>query len=76
MPHPRNLEAAQGAIETYEDVLGESGARDEKEGIVDLITDLFHLADASGLRVHKLLETAKMHYEEEAGPIEEGRRRR
>lgn len=76
MPHPRNLQAAQEAVAAYEDTLGESGARDEKEGIVDLMTDLFFLADHYGLNANTILRLATMHYEEEAGPIKEGRRRR
>lgn len=76
MPHPRNLQAAQEAVAAYEDTLGESGARGEDEGIIDLITDLFHLADNYGLNANSILRKATMHYEDEAGPIKEGRRRR
>ena len=76
MPDSRGTQAAAVAIGAYERSLGESGARDEKEGIVDLITDLLHYGDEVGLNVASLLRTATTHYEDEAGPIKEGRRRR
>lgn len=76
MAHPRNLRAAQEAIVAYETRLGELDARDEQEGIVDLMTDLLHLADDYGVSVSTVLRLTKMHYEHDAGPIREGRRRR
>jgi len=76
MPDSRGTVAAASAVFAYEQSLHEEGARDEVEGIVDLMADLLHLADEYGLSVSSVLRKAKMHYEAEAGPIEEGRRRR
>lgn len=76
MPRPRNLQAAELAIEAYEEGLGEEGARSKEEGIIDLITDLLHLSDYRDLVPEAVLRMAKTNYDVEMGISARTRRRR
>jgi hypothetical protein len=71
MPREKNLAAAQTAIEAYEDHLGEGGARDVEEGLIDVITDLLHFAEREGVSAKKVIRLAKGHYEDERGEEDE-----
>ena len=72
MAHDRNVEAAQAAIVAYERSLGEAGARDLNEGVIDLITDLLHVAREGGLETDDVLRISQMNYDAEKDDPEEG----
>lgn len=66
MAHPRNLGAAFQATVVYEQALGEEGARSADERIIDLMTDLLHLARSINIKPKDVLRIVQDHYYEEA----------
>jgi len=62
---------AKEACETFADATGLDVAEELPTVIGDLIANLMHLADQSGLCPESLIDNAQMHYEAETGEEEE-----
>lgn len=56
---------AQAAVDAYRETLGDTCCPDEL--LIDLLTDLHHWADGSGLDFGLCFEHAQYHYDMEAG---------
>jgi hypothetical protein len=59
----KRTEHAQAALNSYVHLQGLDGER--QFAIIDLITDLFHLAEDEGLDAHQIAGTAELHYRSE-----------
>jgi len=59
----KRTEHAKVALNGYVQLQGSVGER--QFAIIDLITDLFHLAEDEGLDAHKIAGTAELHFRSE-----------
>ena len=59
----KRTEHAKVALNGYVELQGSASER--QFAIIDLITDLFHVAEDEGLDAHKIAETAELHYRSE-----------
>ena len=59
----KRTEHAEAALNGYVQLQGSAAER--QFAIIDLITDLFHLAEDEGLDAHKIAGTAELHYRSE-----------
>jgi len=59
----KRTEHAQAALNNYVQLQG--SAVERQFAIIDLITDLFHLAEDEGLDAHKIAGAADLHYRSE-----------
>lgn len=57
--------AAQAAVDTYAALVGGERTEPLETQIVDLLTDLLHLARQNGSEPEALCTTAQLHYEAE-----------